>query len=129
MVKNASETLAEAAVAALSEVDGLTGIYEGLPVQAASPHAVVETGPETDWSHKSGVGREVRIAITLRGRGERPALLRGLAAEAEAAIEALGGEIGGWRVVTLRFVRSRLLAGGRGDWATVSEYRARLLKI
>ena len=128
MVIGASEALAGAAAAALSDIEGLTGVHEGVPVQAAPPYALVEAGPETDWSHKSGAGREVRLAVALRGRGERPARLRGLAAEAEAAIEALGGEIGGWRVVTLRFVRSRLIAEGRGDWVALSEYRARMLK-
>jgi len=128
MVIGASEALADAAAAALRGMNGLTGVHEGVPVQAAAPYAAVEAGPETDWSHKSGAGREVRLAVALRGRGERPAPLRALAAEAEAAIEALDGEIGGWRLVTLRFVRSRLLAEARGEWVAVSEYRARMLK-
>lgn len=129
MTKGAGEALAEAAILALREVDGLTGVYEGLPVQATSPYAVVEAGPETDWSHKSGTGREVRMAILLRGQGERPVPLRALAGEAEAMIEALEGDIGGWRLISLRFARSRLLAEARGQWTAVSEFRARLLKL
>ena len=119
----------EAAAAALAEVSGLTGIHEGRPVQAAHPYALIEAGPELDWSHKSGVGREVRLAVTLRGRGEHSARLRGLAAEAEAAIEALAGEMGGWRLVSLSFARGRLRAEANGEWSAVSEYRARMLKL
>jgi hypothetical protein len=37
-----------------------------------APYAIVETGPEIDWSHKSGAGRELRLAVTLRDKGERP---------------------------------------------------------
>jgi hypothetical protein len=129
MAMNASEALAGAATTALRDLAGLTGVHEGRPVQAAAPYALVETGPELDWSHKSGTGRELRLAVVLRGKGERPAALRALAAEAEAAIEALAGEIGGWRLVTLIFTRSRLVAEARGEWVAVSEFRARLLRV
>lgn len=124
----ASEALAGAAEAALREVEGLNGVHVGRPVQAATPYALVEAGPELDWGHKSGVGREVRIAIVLRGAGERTGTLGTLAAAAEAAIEALDSELDGWRIVSLRFQRSRLVAEARGQWASTSEYRARMLK-
>jgi len=129
MSMSASEALSEAATAALRAVAGLTGVHEGRPVQAAAPYALIEAGPELDWSHKSGVGRELRLAVIVRGKGERPAPLRALAAEAEAAIEGLAGEIGGWRLVNLRFARGRLVAEARGEWAAVSEFRARMLKL
>lgn len=128
MSMSASEALAGAAMAALREVAGLTGVYEGRPVQAAAPYALVETGPELDWSHKSGVGRELRLAVMLRGKGERTAGLRALADEAEAAIQGLAGEIGGWRLVSLRFARSRLVAEAPSEWVAVNEFRARMLK-
>jgi len=124
----ASEALAGATEAALREVEGLNGVHVGRPVQAATPYALVEAGPELDWGHKSGVGREVRMAIVLRGAGERPGSLGTLAAAAEAAIEALDGELDGWRLVSLRFQRARLIAEAKGEWASTSEYRARMLK-
>ncbi|HST37118.1 MAG TPA: DUF3168 domain-containing protein [Allosphingosinicella sp.] len=126
---NASDALAQGAAAALAAVSGLTGIHEGRPVQAAAPYALIETGPELDWSHKSGVGREVRLAITLRDRGEHSTRLRALAAEADAAIEALTGETGGWRLVSLVYARGRLRAEANGEWSAVSEYRARMLRL
>ena len=41
----------------------LGAVYPGPPLQAAFPHAVVECGAETDWGHKSGRGRELRLAV------------------------------------------------------------------
>ena len=127
-MSGAGEALVSAALAALQDADGIGSVHDGAPLQAVSPHAVVECGPESDWSNKSGAGREVRLAVTVRDAGERPRRLRALMGEAEAAVEAIGGEIGGWRLVSLSFLRSRTVAEGRGKWAGVSEYRARLLR-
>jgi hypothetical protein len=102
------------------------GIYDGPPVQSAFPYAVVELGPEADWSHKSGLGREVRLSVTIRDGGERPARLHLLMSEAESAMEAMA-EIDGWSVATLRFLRSRVVREARGSWAGILEYRARML--
>jgi hypothetical protein len=123
---SAAEELAAAAVAALRAIDGL-GIYDGPPVQAVAPYAIVETGPEIDWSHKSGAGRELRLAVTLRDKGERPERIRRMAAAAEAAVAGIGQDLGAWRVVTLRFQRSRLIRDRSGEWVGVMEFRARVL--
>ena len=56
----------QAALATLLAGDGrLTGVYDGPPARAAFPYAVIDAGRESDWSHKSGRGREVMIALTL----------------------------------------------------------------
>lgn len=125
----AGETLAEAAMAALGRLAGLNGAYDGPPLQAVHPFAVVEAGPETDWSHKSGEGREVRLAVTIRDKGERPTRPRRLMREAEAALASIaGGDTNGWQIVTLAFFRSRLVPGTERGWAGVLDYRARMLR-
>ena len=124
---SAGTALAEAALAALASVGGLNGRYDGPPLQAACPFATVEPGPETDWGYKSGIGREVRLTVTLRDEGERPGRLRGLMDEAEAALAALGGELPGWRIVTLVLLRRRVLPAAERRWAGVLDYRARML--
>ena len=68
---------------------------------------MVETGPETDWGHKSGEGRELRLALTLWDRGERPVRLRALTRAAEAALESIEGDAEGWQIVSLHFLRER----------------------
>ncbi|HEX8640091.1 MAG TPA: DUF3168 domain-containing protein [Allosphingosinicella sp.] len=123
----AGEALTAKAVAALEGVAALNGRYAGPPVQAAFPYATVEASPETDWSHKSGIGREVRLAVTVRDRGEQPARLRRIAEEVEAALAAIGGSADGWRIVSLLFVRSRTVAQGERKWLAALDYRARML--
>ena len=127
-MSGAGEALAAAAAAALEGVAGLNGAYDGPPLQAAFPYATLEAGPESDWSHKSGEGRALRLAVTLRDKGERPARLRALMAAAESAIAGIGPELGGWRLVTLVFLRSRLLRSNDAAWSAVTEFRARMLR-
>lgn len=125
---SAGAKLQSAAIEALEALE-LGGIYPGPPLQAAFPHATVECGAESDWGHKSGRGRELRLAVTLRDEGERPDRAQAFADVAEAAIEA-GLEVEGWYLVTLVPVRRRTVADGRGGsagWAVILDYRARML--
>lgn len=129
MSGQAGAALIAAAMAALRDIGGLTGIHEAMPLQAAPPYATVEAGLESDWSHKSGSGRETRLTVTLRDQGERPTRLRGLAAEVASALEGLGPELEGWRLVTLNFVRGMTTAESAGRWALTIDYRARMLAV
>src|SRR5204863_249584 len=83
------------------------------PIQAAIPHVTIGAGMESDWGHKSGAGRELRLSIVLRDEGESPARLRALADSAQAAMEGIETG-GGWRLVTLVFVRSIFAAQAPG---------------
>lgn len=123
----AGAALANAAREAIAAVSALNGCYDVAPLRAAFPYATVDAGLETDWGHKSGAGREVRLAVTLRDSGERPERLGRLALEAEAALAQLGTELEGWRLVSFAFLRSRLLPDGERRWAAVLDYRARML--
>jgi hypothetical protein len=127
-VSGAAAALRSAAIEAIESLD-LGGVYPGPPLQSAFPYAMVECGAETDWSHKSGVGRELRLAVTLRDCGERPERAQAFAEVVEAALAA-GLDVEGWRLVTLALVRSRTVAEGRGGkagWAVAIDYRARML--
>jgi hypothetical protein len=126
-MSRASHELQAKVIELVGEVAGL-GTYAMAPVQAAYPFATVDGGLETDWSHKSGVGREVRLAVTIRDKGERPERIQQIEAQAEAAISGLGGATGNWRVVSMNFMRSRLVREETG-WAAVIEYRARMLQL
>ena len=123
---NASGELIAAAIAALRSIPGLTGVHEESPFRAATPSATVAAGLEIDWGHKSGAGRELRLSIALRDEGESPARLRALAGAAQAALEGLETG-GGWRLVSLVFVRSMIAAQAPGKWTAAIDYRARLL--
>ena len=127
---SASEALQSALVAALRAGTGLA-IYDAPPAQAAFPYALVECGAESDWGHKSGKGRELRAAVTVRDAGERPVRLLGLLNDVEAALEAAPAAEG-WQIVTFAWLRSRSAREGRApgpvEWIGVAEYRARMLE-
>lgn len=127
-MSGAGQALAEAVMAALRALEGLNGAYDGPPLGAACPYAVIEAGPESDWSHKSGDGREVRLSIQVHDKGERPGRLRALVAEIEAIVMQTVPELAGWRLVNLVFVREAMLRNTGAAWTTAIDYRARLLK-
>lgn len=112
----------------LGGVAGL-GIYAMAPVQAAHPFATVDAGLEADWSHKSGEGREVRLAVTIRDKAERPERIQQIESQAEAAISGLSGATQNWAIVSMSFMRSRLVREKETGWAAVIEYRARMLQL
>jgi hypothetical protein len=125
---SAGSALRDSAIEALAALE-LGGVYPGPPLQAAFPHAIVECGPETDWGHKSGRGRELRLGVTLRDSGERPERAQAFADVVEAAIGA-GLDVEGWRLVNLVLLRRRTVAEGRGGgagWAVTVDFRARML--
>jgi hypothetical protein len=123
----AGVALQAAVITELRGLAGLSGVYPGQPVQAIVPFAIVEAGPETDWGHKSGAGRELRLAVTLRDAGERPDRVQALAAAAGQAVGAIGADLEGWRLASFAFLRSRLVQDRGGGWAAMIEWRARML--
>jgi len=127
MDEGASGVLAAAALAALRQVPGLSGEFDGAPIAAADAHAVVEPGPETDWGHKNGAGAEVRFAVVIVCGGEAAGRLRGLMTAVRSAVGALAPDLDGWRLVSLVMVRARIIRGKGPRWTGSIEYRARLL--
>jgi len=109
----------------LGALNELSGVYDGPPARAAFPYAAIDAGSESDWSHKSGEGREVMIATTVWD--DQPARLHPLADALEVAV--LDTQvIDGWQLVSLRLVRRRIVRDVAGPWAAVVDFRARLLR-
>ena len=121
---SAGGALQASLAAMLGGIDGLTGVFDGPPARSPFPYVVVDAGTESDWSHKTGAGREVMVAITVWD--EQPARLHELADAVEAGVGALPA-IGGWTLVTLRLVRRRIVRDVAGPWAAAIDCRARLL--
>ncbi|WP_404336197.1 DUF3168 domain-containing protein [Sphingomonas sp. MMS12-HWE2-04] len=108
---------------------GVTAVFDAPPLRAARPYALLEDPVLADWSTKDMAGREGRIAVQLFDSGEAPVRLRGLIGEAEAAIEAVARDLGGgWRVVSLGLIRSRVFRESESKWAAMSEWRVRMLR-
>src|SRR5690348_6957310 len=121
---SAGGALQSAIAAALNGIQGFTGVFDGPPARASYPYAALDATTESDWSHKSGAGREVLVAITLWD--DQPVRLHALADEVEGRLQALG-ETDGWRLVTMRLMRRRVVCDVTGPWAAAIDYRARML--
>ena len=121
---SAGGAMQAALAAALAGDSRLTGIYDGPPARASFPYALIDAGSESDWSHKSGEGREVMVALTLWD--EAPARLAELADAVEAMALAIG-EVDGWHLVSMRLLRRRTVRDVAGPWAAAIDFRARLL--
>jgi hypothetical protein len=121
---NAGGALQAAVATALLPVAELTGVYDGPPARAAFPYAAIDGGTEVDWSHKSGRGREVLLAVTLWD--EQPVRLHALADGIEAAVMGISA-VAGWRLVSIAFLKRRIVRDVAGPWAAAVDFRARLL--
>ena len=121
---SAGGALQAAVAASLAQVSELTGVFDGPPARAAFPYAAIDASSETDWSHKSGGGREVMVAVTVWD--DQPARLQQLADAVEQRVLTVGA-VDQWQLVNLRLIRRRTLRDVAGPWATAVDFRARLL--
>lgn len=122
---SARERLGDAVLAALGRVEGLLA-FDAPPVRAAVPYAVVEEPVLVDWSTKSWAGLEGRVSVAVHDEGERPARLREILGRAEAAVAAMGPDLGdGWRIAQVALARSRVARAG-GRWVGVGEFVVRV---
>jgi hypothetical protein len=103
------------------------GVYDGPEPRAAFPYISVTDGLVTDWSTKTALGREFRMALTVWDEGEEAARLHDLMGHVEDAVAALPRDLPGWRVASISFVRSLVTRDAAGPWAALVEYRLRVL--
>jgi Protein of unknown function (DUF3168) len=130
-MNDAVQAVQAAAIAALQThpvlAQSLSGIYDGPPVRAAFPYISLAGSLSTDWSTKTAIGREIRLALTVWDDGEEPARLHNLMSHAEEAIAAMARDLPGWRVASNVFLRSLVARDAAGPWAGLVEHRVRVL--
>ncbi|MFC3175232.1 DUF3168 domain-containing protein [Novosphingobium bradum] len=105
----------------------LNAITEEAPAKAALPWLALATSASIDWSAKDRAGREVRIALELHCRGDRPDSAATLVAALESRIEALPAQQDGYRIVVARFLRARSRQSPGNVRSIMTEYNFRLL--
>jgi hypothetical protein len=131
-MSGAGEAMQAALVAALRAhaplAGAVSGIFDGPPPRAPFPYVAIGAGASINFGHKSGGGREHRLVVSLWDDGASAARVHALMAEAETAIETLPAAIAGHRLVSLAFMRGRVLRDPGGPWAGIIEYRARTLE-
>lgn len=105
----------------------INAVTEEAPVRTALPWLALVASASADWSVKDRRGREVRVALELHCRGDRPDAAANLAGAIEARIAALPPAQPGYRIVTSQFLRARAEQRAPATRAILIEYRFRLL--
>lgn len=105
----------------------LNAIVEEAPSRTSLPWLAVAASASADWSSKTHLGREVRVALELHCRGDRPDAAGSLIAAIESRIRALPASQPGFTVVNSQFLRARAEQRGESRRAVLIEYRFRLL--
>ena len=120
----ARANLQAAIVAALARA-GLTA-FDASPVRGGLPYVVVDEAVLADWGTKTWEGREGRVTLRFYDGGERPTRLRDAIELGEAVMVTLPAAVGGgWRVVQMRAVRSRIVKAGE-RWVGTAEFLVRM---
>ena len=98
-------------------------IEEEGPVAVSPPSLAIVASAAADRSHKTGTGREVRLALEIVDRADDPAHTAAIAARVEQRIATLAPDQSGFRIVATQFLRSRVERRARTRRATLLEYR------
>lgn len=109
----------------------LNAVVEEAPRRTALPWLALTASASTDWSTKSGPGREIRVALELNYRGDDPLSESALIAAIERRVESLPADqtAAGFRIANLMFLKARAEQRGEALRALVLEYRARVLGV
>ncbi len=105
----------------------LNSVTEEAPARPALPWLAIATSASADWSMKDRTGREVRIALELHCRGNRPDTAVALVAAIEARIATLPRTQSGFDVITAQFLRARSEQRAGNVRSILFEYRFRVL--
>lgn len=97
--------------------------------RASAPWLALVASAAIDWSTKTLVGREVRIAFELRLRGDDPATGGNIAESVDARVLGLPAQQPGFRVVSATFLRGRAERRAHNARALLREYRFCILQI
>ncbi len=105
----------------------LNAVVEEAPSRAALPWLAIAASASADWSTKDQIGREVRVALELHCRGDRPDTAAALVAGIESRVAALPAVQPGFHLVSTQFLRARAEQRAANTRAILIEYRFRLL--
>ena len=104
----------------------LNDIAEEAPSIAPAPTLAIAASAAADWSSKTTLGREVRVALELVDRSDTPDHTTRIAQRIEQRIATLDPAQDGFRIVVTQFLRSRVERRPRNLRAVLLEYRFRI---
>ena len=105
----------------------LNAVAEEVPARTALPWLAIAASASADWSAKDRDGREIRVALELHCRGDRPDAAASLISVIEARIATVPAAQTGFQIVTSRFLRARAEQRAANTRAVLIEYRFRVL--
>jgi len=108
-------------------VGAITQFAEEAPRRVSLPWLGIVASASGDWGTKTERGREVRVALELHCRGDRPGDAGDLVAAIERRIEAFPRAQAGFAVASVRFLRARAEQRDAASRAVLLEYRFRLI--
>lgn len=110
--------------------DLVNGVFDGAQVQASAPFVQLAECSGAEWGGKGLDGREVRVALALRDLGESSGRIAEMIGRVDAVARGVAGVTSaGWRIVTVRFLRSRIgRASPAAGWQGVVDYRVRAVR-
>ena len=107
----------------------LNAIVEEAPSRISLPWLAISASASADWSCKTNMGREVRVALELHHRGDLADAGAALIAAIEQRIAEMPPDQDGYTIVTSQFLRGRAEQRGESRRAHLVEYRFRLLAV
>ncbi len=108
----------------------LNGVHDGPPGRAAPPYAVLGECIASEWGAKGVDGRELRLTVSLHDAGDRADRIGAMIGRIGPIMQALEMAGAGWRVLSARLIRSRVMRTGTRDgegWRAVIDYRMRVV--
>ena len=105
----------------------LNAVTEEAPLRTSLPWLAISASASIDWSTKTTMGREIRVALELHCRGDRPDSAGDLVAAIEHRLASLPREQSGFVVVGHQFLRARAEQRGESSRVILLEYRFRTL--
>lgn len=126
---SASLAVQKLVVAALTGVPGVTGVFDGPPADAAPPYVVIGSDLVTDWSTKTEVGHEHRLAINVWDAGPGTAAAKAVMAAVSERLVALSGVQDGHRTVSALLLRQLVLTDALGWTQGIVEFRVRSVAV
>jgi len=106
----------------------ISGLYDGPPARAAFPYIAMQASASANWSHKSGTGRELRLALAIYDDVDQVQRLHRLMGQVEALLETPLGDGEYWAVIVQQFLRSRILRDADAPWTALIELRVNVLQ-
>ena len=122
---NASLAVQILVAAALADLPGVSAVYDGPPPDAVPPYVVIGSDLLTDWSTKTEIGHEHRLAINVWDAGPGAATAKRLIGGVADRLAALSGTQGGHRIVSSLLLRSLVLTDAEGWTQGIVEFRVR----